>query len=189
LADSTGNFIAADSQEYIFVFDISKGAPQQKQVLTLPNSYTGIAFATNGQTFLAAGGVDDNVHIFQMQSTGQWADTGNPIALGHKTGIGLVSDGLALTAGQDPPMAGGVAIVPGNSGNALVTNVYNDSVSLVSFTGTTGQVLAELDLRPGKVNPAQSGVAGGEYPFWVVVTNAGVAYISSVGSRDRCGSS
>jgi hypothetical protein len=46
LADSTGNFIAADSQEYIFVFDISKGAPQQKQVLTLPNSYTGIAFAT-----------------------------------------------------------------------------------------------------------------------------------------------
>src|ERR1700722_4437045 len=84
LADSAGNFIAADSQEYIFVFDISKGAPIQKQVLTLPNSYTGIAFQPGGQTFLAAGGVDDNVHIFQIQGSGQWADTGTPIALGHK---------------------------------------------------------------------------------------------------------
>jgi YVTN family beta-propeller protein len=95
----------------------------------------------------------------------------------------LVSDGLALTAGDDPPVAGGLAVVPGNSGQALVTNVYNDSVSLISVTGRTGQVLAELDLRPGKVDPAKSGVPGGEYPFWVVVTNAGVAYISSV--RDR----
>jgi hypothetical protein len=67
--------------------------------------------------------------------------------------------------------------------NALVTNVYNDSVSLIGIAGTTGQVLSELDLRPGKVNPADSGKAGGEYPFWVTITKAGVAYISSV--RDR----
>jgi WD40 repeat protein len=92
LDDSSGNFITADSQEYIFVFDISKGSPTQKQVLTLPNGYTGIAFAPSGQTFLAAGGVDDDVHIFQLQN-GQWADTGSPVALGHKQGIGLVSDG------------------------------------------------------------------------------------------------
>ena len=176
LDDSSGNFIAADSQEYIFVFDISNGTPTQKQVLTLPNSYTGIAFAPSGQEFLVAGGVDDNVHIFQLQG-GQWADTGNPVALGHKHGIGLVSDGLALTASQDPPVAGGVAVVPNTSINALVTNVYNDSVSLIGITGTSGQVLAELDLRPG------GGVAGGEYPIWVTVTKIGVAYISSV--RDR----
>ncbi|MBV8213244.1 MAG: bifunctional YncE family protein/alkaline phosphatase family protein [Verrucomicrobia bacterium] len=183
LDDSSGSFIAADSQEYIFVFDISKGNPTQKQVLTLPNSYTGIAFEPSGQTFLAAGGVDDNVHIFQLQPSGQWADTGSPVALGHKHGIGLVSDGLALTASQDPPLAGGVAIVPNTSVNALVTNVYNDSVSLIGISGNTGQVLAELDLRPGKVNSHDSGVPGGEYPFWVTVTKSGVAYISSV--RDR----
>ena len=182
LDDSSGNFIAADSQEYIFVFDISSGRPVQKQVLNLPNSYTGIAFAPSGQMFLAAGGVDDNVHIFQLQSTG-WADTGTPVALGHAHGIGLVSDGLALTQGQDPPVSGGVAIVPGTNTNALVTNVYNDSVSLIGISGTSGQVLAELDLRPGKVNSADSGVPGGEYPFWVTVTDSGVAYISSV--RDR----
>jgi WD40 repeat protein len=64
LDDSSGNLITTDSQEYIFVFDISTGSPKQKQVLTLPNSYTGIAFEPNSQTFLAAGGVDDNVHIF-----------------------------------------------------------------------------------------------------------------------------
>jgi hypothetical protein len=116
LDDSSGNFIAADSQEYIFVFDISSGRPVQKQVLNLPNSYTGIAFAPSGQLFLAAGGVDDNVHIFQLQSTG-WADTGTPVALGHAHGIGLVSDGLALTQGQDPPVSGGVAIVPGTNTN------------------------------------------------------------------------
>ena len=44
----------------------------------------------------------------------------------------------------------------------------------------------ELDLRPGKSNPAQSGVPGGEYPFWVVVKGTGsgaTAYVSSI--RDR----
>jgi DNA-binding beta-propeller fold protein YncE len=183
LDNSAGTLVSTDSQEYIFVFDISKGAPTQKQVLQLPNSYTGIAFAASGQTFLAAGGVDDNVHIFQLQNNGQWADTGTPVALGHKTGIGIVSDGSPLTAGEDPPVAGGVAVVPNTTVNALATNVYNDSVSLVGITGATGQVLAELDLRPGKVNPADSGKAGGEYPFWVTITKAGVAYISSV--RDR----
>src|ERR1700757_1008068 len=183
LDDSSGNLVAADSQEYIFVFDISTGTPTQKQVLQLPNSYTGIAFAPSGQTFLAAGGVDDNVHIFNLQNNGQWADTGTPIALGHKTGIGIVSDGSPLTAGEDPPVAGGVAVVPNTTVNALVTNVYNDSVSLIEITWTSGQVLSEVDLRPGKVNLADSGKAGGEYPFWVTITKAGVAYISSV--RDR----
>src|ERR1700741_824936 len=104
LDDSSGSLVAADSQEYIFVFDISKGTPTQKQVLTLPNSYTGIAFAPSGQSFLPAGGVDDNVRIFQLQNNGQWANTGTPVALGHKTGIGIVSEGLSLTTGDDPPV-------------------------------------------------------------------------------------
>jgi WD40 repeat protein len=177
LDDSSGNFIPADSQQYIFVFDISKDTPTEKQLLTLPNSYTGIAFAPSGQTFLVAGGVDDNVHIFQLQGSGQWDDTGTPVKLNHAHGIGLVSDGLSFTAGDDLPVSGGVAIVPNTTLNALVTNVYNDSVSLIGISGTTGQVLDELDLRPG------GGVAGGEYPFWVTVTKSDVAYISSL--RDR----
>src|SRR5262249_27896706 len=42
---------------------------------------------------------------------------------------------------------------------------------------------SELDLRPGKLNAANSGVPGGEYPFWVAIKGNNKAYISSV--RDR----
>ena len=43
--------------------------------------------------------------------------------------------------------------------------------------------MKELDLRPGKNNSADSGVAGGEYPFWVSVKGNNTAYVSS--ARDR----
>jgi DNA-binding beta-propeller fold protein YncE len=42
---------------------------------------------------------------------------------------------------------------------------------------------SELDLRPGKENPKNAGVPGGEYPLWVVITGNDTAYVSSV--RDR----
>jgi DNA-binding beta-propeller fold protein YncE len=180
LDDSAGNLVPAASQQYVFVFDISGGTPVEKQVLTLPNTYVGIAFHPNGQSFYVGGGVNDNVHIFTLQHNSQWAETSTPISLGHKQGVGLVSDGLAATAGQDPPVTGGVAVTADGT-ELLVTNVYNDSVSLVNLMA--GQVQAELDLRPGKINPAQTGVPGGEYPFWVVIKGSTLAYISSI--RDR----
>jgi hypothetical protein len=43
-----------------------------------------------------------------------------------------------------------------------------------------------LDLRPGKSDPLKAGIAGGEYPYWVVVKGNGSsarAYVSSI--RDR----
>lgn len=166
LNDSSGNFIPAASQEYVFVYDISGGEPIEKQVLSLPNAYVGIAFHPNGQFFYVGGGVNDNVHVFALQTGGTWAETGSPISLGHKHGVGLVSDGLAATAGQDPPVTGGVAVTADGT-KLLVTNVYNDSVSLINLTA--GSVEAELDLRPGKINPAGAGVPGGEYPFWVTI--------------------
>jgi len=33
-----------DSLEYVFIYDISTGTPVQKQIVTIPNSYSGIAF-------------------------------------------------------------------------------------------------------------------------------------------------
>jgi len=44
-------------------------------------------------------------------------------------------------------------------------------------------VLSEYDLRPGVINPAQTGVAGGEFPFGVVVKGSNTVYVSS--ARDR----
>ncbi|MGH9582903.1 MAG: bifunctional YncE family protein/alkaline phosphatase family protein, partial [Bryobacteraceae bacterium] len=61
---------------------------------------------------------------------------------------------------------------------------YNDSVSVLTrkrrrrWTKT-----GELDLRPGKIDPKESGIPGGEYPFWVVVKGNHTAYVSSL--RDR----
>ena len=64
---------------------------------------------------------------------------------------------------------------------ALVTNYYNDSVSLIDLDQRL--VLAERDLRPGKIDPAQSGVPGGENPFAVVWPDATHAWVSA--PRDR----
>lgn len=83
------------------------------------------------------------------------------------------------------PCAAGVAI--SNDGETLVvTNYYNDSITV--FSGGYGNwwKVAELDLRPGKSDASQAGTPGGEYPFWVVIKGSGAsgtAYVSSI--RDR----
>ncbi|MGA8482111.1 MAG: alkaline phosphatase family protein [Chthoniobacterales bacterium] len=63
----------------------------------------------------------------------------------------------------------------------MVTNYNNESISFID--AATRTVVKELDLRPGKNNSADSGVAGGEYPFWVSVKGNNTAYVSS--ARDR----
>jgi YVTN family beta-propeller protein len=58
-----------------------------------------------------------------------------------------------------------------------------DAISVLSKTSGSWSKTGELDLRPGKINPAQSGTPGGEYPFWVTVKGNSTAYVSSI--RDR----
>jgi len=166
------------STEYVFIYDISAPAPVKKQILQIvPNSYNGIVFDPSGTAFYVAGGPSDNVHIFALNaSTGTWAESqGSPMALGHRGGLGI---GVL-------PCAAGVAI--SNDGQTLVVvNYYNDSITV--FTGGLGNwsKATELDLRPGKSTPPQTGTPGGEYPFWVVVKGNGssaTAYVSSI--RDR----
>lgn len=169
LYDKAGAAIAADSNEYVFVYDVSSGTPRQTQVLQVPNTFIGLAFAPDGQSFYVPGGVDDNVHVFR-KSGDTWAESGTPIALGHnKTGNGLVVK----------PMAAGIAVTADGK-HAVIANNYNDSVSILDLTA--GTKVGELDLRPGIINPAQSGKAGGEYPIWVAIRGT-TAYVSA--QRDR----
>jgi len=49
-------------------------------------------------------------------------------------------------------------------------NLYNDSVTVVDLRKR--ERVAEIELRPGKVDASKAGVAGGEYPFWVVAKGA-----------------
>ena len=194
----------ADSSEYVFLYDITSATPTLKQVIpiTLPTSpvrpgstYNGIVFDPTGLAFYVPGGPDDVVHIFTLSaSTGMWGEAAL-LTLGHGPlgGLGLnststgplpINEQTAVT-----PCAAGVAI--SNDGRTLVVaNFGNDSITIFNrgFAGLTDwSKVTELDLRPGKSasNP-QTGVPGGEYPFWVVIKGHGpsaTAYVSSI--RDR----
>ncbi len=168
-----GKPIADASEEYVFVYDISQGEARKKQVLKVPNTFAGLAWAPSGRSFYVSGGVDDNVHSFALRNDGQWNEDGEPIKLGHTSGLGL-------TPGKEPLAAGGVAVTADGK-TVLVANIYNDSVSIVDTSGR--RVAHEIDLRPGKNNVKDAGVPGGEYPFWVVANGNDTAYVSCL--RDR----
>lgn len=170
--------IPADSGQYVFVYDIRHGEPRQTQTLKVPQTYMGIAFAPDGRRFYVSGGDDDNVHIFARQR-GRWAESGKPIALGHrvnasKYAINQGGVGLLVT-----PEAGALAVTA-DGRTVVVANYYNDSLSLID---TASRRVREIPLRPGIIDPQRSGMAGGEYPAWIVVHGSDLAYVSS--QRDR----
>ena len=160
------------TNEYIFIYNVFNGAPVQEQVVQLANTYVGITFSPDGSTLYVGGGQDDSVHSFKKQA-GQWTETGTPISLGY-------TSANALFPGDLPPMVGGLAITADGSTMA-VANFSNDSVSFIDLA--TRKVLSSFDLRPGIINAAQSGVPGGEYPFWVSIKGNNTAYVSC--ARDR----
>ena len=163
-----GKPVAAQSTQYIFRYDISGPAARRLQTLQVPNSFGGIAWMPDGSGFVIGGGVDDALYLFTH--AGADFEPAGKIALGHKAGLG--ADVL--------PQAAGVAISP-DGRRALVANYYNDSVSLVDLGHRA--VITEQDLRPGKIDPAKSGVPGGEFPFAIAWADASHAWVSS--PRDR----
>lgn len=163
-----GARIAEQSNEYVFVYDIGHGRPVKRQVIQIPNTFNGIVWNPRGHEFYVSGGVDDNVHVYARQAD-VWQEAG-VIALGHSAGEGL----------RVRPLAAGVAVnATGN--RLLVANFENDSVSLVDLDSRA--VVAEQDLRPGKIDPSLSGTPGGTYPFAVAFKGDDVAYVGS--QRDR----
>ena len=159
------------STDWVFVYDITGPVPVQKQALQVLNTYNGIVFDPSGQTFYVAGGRNDNVHIFALTG-GVWAEqAGSPIALGHKS-----------QAGGTSPEAAGIAISADGT-KLVVTNYENDSITLLTKASETWTKTADLDLRPGKINPADSGKPGGGYPFWVTIQGNDKAFVSCM--RDR----
>jgi YVTN family beta-propeller protein len=177
--DATGRNIDQDSQEYVFVFDVSKGAAVQKQALAVPNTFSGLVFAPDGKRFYAAGGVDDSIHVFSLAG-GTWAEDGAPIALNNGPGNGLTQGVPGVAGPTVGPQAAGLDVTADGL-KLVVANYENDSISVVDLA--TRKAIAALDLRPGKIDPAQAGVPGGEFPYWVRIRGNSTAYVSSV--RDR----
>ncbi len=163
-----GKPVAAQSTQYIFRYAIDEKGARRLQTLQVPNSFGGIAWFPNGRGFVVGGGVDDALYVYARRGA-RFAPAGK-IPLGHKQGLG--ADVL--------PQAAGVAISP-DGRRALVANYYNDSVSLIDLARRN--VIAEQDLRPGKIDPSASGVPGGEFPFAITWTNGSTAWASS--PRDR----
>jgi DNA-binding beta-propeller fold protein YncE len=173
--DSSGNYDPHTSGEFVFVYDISKpSTPVATQVVFLGNerAFDGIVWSPDGTKFYVAGGADDVVYTF-TKSDGQWTQSGTPINLNHngdtmerETEVGPTAALIGITA----------------DGNTLVV-ANHETDSITSVNVTTGTILQEFDLRPGIINPAQTGVPGGEFPYGIAVKGSNTVYVSSV--RDR----
>jgi len=178
VSDIKARAVPALSSEYVFVYDVRQNPPVKRQALQVPNTYLGVAWAPDGKRFFVSGGMDDNVHIF-VQANERWSESLPPISLGHKSGLGI-NDDEESKGGHNKPVAAGLA-VSRDGARLLVANSQNDSVSLVDLA--QNKVIAELDLRPGRNDPAKRGVAGGEYPYDVVFRGNDKAFVSTL--RDR----
>ena len=166
---SDGAPIAALSNEYIFVYDVAGPAPIKRQVLTVSNTFLGLAWAASGERFYVSGGVDDDVLEYARTPAGFALKRSFP--LGHKLGLGL-----------DPsikPETAGVAVSPDGT-RLLAANLQNDSVSLIDLSSAA---VAERDLRPGVIDPKHAGEPGGTFPKAVIWASDTKAYVAS--QRDR----
>jgi DNA-binding beta-propeller fold protein YncE len=160
------------SNEYVFVYGVSGAAPVKRQVLTVPNTFLGIAWAPSGGRFYVSGGVDDDVLEFVR---GQGA-TGGGFVLKRTFALGHDRKGLGLAV---KPAAAGLAVSP-DGRRLLVANMQNDSVSLIDLANGA---VSEQDLRPGVIDHARTGQPGGGFPKAVAWASNAKAYVTSW--RDR----
>ena len=173
----TGATDTANSTQYIFLYDVAgsnKTHPALTQVIQQVNAHVGLVWSPDGGTLYAAGGNDDAVYVY-TKTGGSFAQSAK-IALGHSATHAAAGVGLSVQ-----PNASGLGIsLDGKT--LVVANNYNDSISVIDTA--TSQVRYEHDLRPYFANnEGTAGVAGGEYPWAVVIKGNGTAYVSS--NRDR----
>ena len=153
------------SSEWIFVHALSAGAaPRKLQALAIPNAFLGLAWAPDSRRFWAGGGVDDAVHEYAL-ANGRFAEVLPAISLGHARGLG----------NDVKPMAAGIAVL---GQRLIVANYENDSITVLDLERRA--VLAELELRPGKLDPARRGQPGGEFPLAVAFSGSGRAFVACV---------
>jgi len=182
LNDSTGKRDPAASNEYVFVYDVSGSNarnPVQRQVIQVPNTYVGLAYAPDGKSFFASGGVDDVVYQYVQASQSAQGGADVTPTYGLQATVAMNHKGVANGRAQKP-LVSGLAVSPDGT-RVVAANIFNDSVSVIRLD--QGNAVSEVDMRPGIINSAQSGVAGGEQPYGVVVTASNVAFVTS--QRDR----
>ena len=160
----------------------NQATPALTQVIKQTNSHVGLVFSPDGGTLYAAGGNDDAVYAYTK--TGSAWSLASRIALGHGgRGVGFTVPpaGSGLPNLTVQPNASGMGISADGT-KLVVANNYNDSISVIDTVSRT--VLYEHDLRPYFANnEGATGIAGGTFPYAVVVKGNATAYVSS--DRDR----
>ena len=164
-----GEILKEASTEWIFVHRLGEGPPRREQAIPIANTFLGLAWAPDGSRFYASGGVDDSVHEY-ARGAGGFAEVLPPIALGHAAGLGV----------EVRPLAAGLALDPAG-GRLLIADYENDAVTVVDLAKRAA--VAELDLRPGRSDPARRGQPGGAFPVAVAFTAPGEAWVAC--ARDR----
>jgi YVTN family beta-propeller protein len=184
VTNAAGTGYDATSQ-YLFVYNIAgthAQAPQQTQVIQVPDTYAGLAWDPGSTKFYVSGGSTDSVYVY-VGSTSSGFSLNASVSLGHAPFVptsspyyGLILNGIGFE--EEASVAGlGVSA----DGAVLVAaNIYNDSISVIDTP--TNTVRYEYDLRPYNTS-GTNGVAGGEAPFAVALRGDSVAYVSSI--RDR----
>jgi len=140
----------AESNDYVFIYDVTARRPLLQQVLQVPNAFDGLGWNPSGAEFYVSGGPDDNIHVYVKRTTGYSEDPKSPIAL-HTGFLNPLLPG---------PAAAGLAVTADGK-RLVIANYENDSIHLVDLASRT--TTSTLDLRLG------GGVAGGEFPFWVAI--------------------
>ena len=168
MASADGKPDRAHSTERLMIFRPTATGATKLAEVPIPAAFAGLAWSPDAKRLAVTLGVGDGVLTFAWDGKALTPD-GTPIFLGHAAGLGL----------RVKPAAAGV--VWASPTRLLVANFFNDSVSLVD--ATSRKVVAEIDLRPGKLDAAQRGVPGGTYPFRVVMAGPNRAVVSS--PRDR----
>jgi DNA-binding beta-propeller fold protein YncE len=151
-----------DSNEYVFIYDITTPTPVKKAVVQIPNTYYGIVFDPSGTAFYVAGCSDDNVHIITQNSDKTWPNismnaqgvwstpktSANTLDLKHPRNLLGQTMGNGLEYNGAPPPEGHVnaqvsvqacaaGLAISKDGKTLViANYYNDSISI--FKGGLG---------------------------------------------------
>jgi DNA-binding beta-propeller fold protein YncE len=172
--DQEGKILPEASVEFVFLFDVTGHAPRQLQVLSVPNTFPGLAWGPASDRIFVSGGKDDTVVEF-VDNVGTFLP-GRPIRLGHRSGLGC--DKSDLWCG---PVTGGLAVSPDGT-RLLVANLQNDSVSLIDLAG--GKIIVEQDLRPGNIDRKHRDEPGGGFTRAVTWISSDRAYVASTRGRE-----
>ena len=187
----------ANSEEYVFIYDISQGAPVQKQVVTIPNSYNGITFDPSGTAFYVSGGVGDYPFVGGLPRPSTPATPKARYTLCRKWRqcariCFRVRPKMGRATGTvDEPLYGPWA--ERGKHRTRHGKWHHFRVGLRSRSGhfqrwpdpgccqlrqrldlgvhwrfgNRTSVPSDIDLRPGDGTTTTMGTPGGEYPFWV----------------------